>query len=343
MVVVFVITALGRRLLLDQRMGTREQLGRDPQLANHRRRARRDFARGRRRRRTLDGDRVSARRQESGRHQHPHHRLNSAKAAAGRGEIDGPAAFNPLQENCVARGDSAKMTMTISSENVHDRPRLRIFLAGATGVIGIRLLPLLIAEHHTVAGMTRSPEKIDQLRALGAEPIICDVFDSVLLTLMERFVKGCNAECPRLGRAFLSVGGRRAGLVRDARSDSYTRVHGLATVSAGPVFVVRARLSKDRAWAASGLLTVRSRMLSRVCQVPPLLDRRGVGRGAGVSRRGRAPSRTRRVRGRRRPRRSCGACRAPRRAGARRCVGGVAPARRSRPRSRLGRLGGVAA
>jgi NAD(P)H-binding len=74
------------------------------------------------------------------------------------------------------------MTMTISSENVHDRPRLRIFLAGATGIIGIRLLPLLIAEHHTVAGMTRSPEKIDQLRALGAEPIICDVFDSVLLT-----------------------------------------------------------------------------------------------------------------------------------------------------------------
>ena len=77
------------------------------------------------------------------------------------------------------------MTMTISSENVHDRPRLRIFLAGATGVIGIRLLPLLIAEHHTVAGMTRSPEKIDQLRALGAEPIICDVFDSVLLTKPE--------------------------------------------------------------------------------------------------------------------------------------------------------------
>jgi hypothetical protein len=99
---------VGRRLLLDQRMGTREQLGRDPQLANERRRARRDFARGRRRRRTLDGDRVSARRQESGRHQHAHHRLNSAKAAAGRGEIDGPAAFNPLQENCVARGDSAK-------------------------------------------------------------------------------------------------------------------------------------------------------------------------------------------------------------------------------------------
>jgi uncharacterized protein YbjT (DUF2867 family) len=54
---------------------------------------------------------------------------------------------------------------------------MRVFLAGATGVIGTRLLPLLIAEGHTVAGMTRSPGKADSLRALGAQPIVCDVFD----------------------------------------------------------------------------------------------------------------------------------------------------------------------
>jgi nucleoside-diphosphate-sugar epimerase len=54
---------------------------------------------------------------------------------------------------------------------------MRIFLAGATGVIGIRLVPLLVADAHTVAGMTRSREKIDQLRALGAEPVVCDVLD----------------------------------------------------------------------------------------------------------------------------------------------------------------------
>src|ERR1035437_7587104 len=82
---------------------------------------------------------------------------------------------------------------------------------------------------------------------------------------------------PAAGAGIVSVGGRRAGLVRDARSDSYARVHGLATVSAGPVFVVRAVLSKIER-GPRGLLTVRSRMLSRVCQVPPLLDRRG---GAG--------------------------------------------------------------
>jgi nucleoside-diphosphate-sugar epimerase len=54
---------------------------------------------------------------------------------------------------------------------------MRIFLAGATGVIGLRLLPLLVAEGHQVAGMTRSPEKATAIRAVGAEPVVCDVFD----------------------------------------------------------------------------------------------------------------------------------------------------------------------
>ena len=54
---------------------------------------------------------------------------------------------------------------------------MRIFIAGASGVIGIRLVPLLVADGHTVAGMTRSPDKAGQLRDLGADPVICDVFD----------------------------------------------------------------------------------------------------------------------------------------------------------------------
>ena len=59
--------------------------------------------------------------------------------------------------------------------------RLRIFLAGATGVIGIRLLPLLIAEGHTVAAMTRSDAKRDLLASMGAQPVVCDVFDAAAL------------------------------------------------------------------------------------------------------------------------------------------------------------------
>ncbi|MEV6427778.1 NAD-dependent epimerase/dehydratase family protein [Nocardia sp. NPDC051463] len=59
---------------------------------------------------------------------------------------------------------------------------MRIFLAGATGVIGVRLLPLLIAAGHEVAGMTRSPSKAEQVRAAGARPVVCDVYDLAALT-----------------------------------------------------------------------------------------------------------------------------------------------------------------
>lgn len=59
---------------------------------------------------------------------------------------------------------------------------MRVFLAGASGVIGQRLVPLLVAAGHTVGAMTRSAGKTTLLTALGAEPILCDVFDSERLT-----------------------------------------------------------------------------------------------------------------------------------------------------------------
>jgi nucleoside-diphosphate-sugar epimerase len=54
---------------------------------------------------------------------------------------------------------------------------MRIFLAGASGVIGQRLIPLLVQAGHVVGGLTRSPSKMELLSHLGAEPILCDVFD----------------------------------------------------------------------------------------------------------------------------------------------------------------------
>ena len=54
---------------------------------------------------------------------------------------------------------------------------MRIFLAGATGVIGVRLVPLMLAEGHVVAAMTRTPEKMDGLRAAGVIPVLCDLFE----------------------------------------------------------------------------------------------------------------------------------------------------------------------
>jgi nucleoside-diphosphate-sugar epimerase len=55
---------------------------------------------------------------------------------------------------------------------------VRVFLAGATGVIGVRLVALLVAAGHEVAGMSRSPGRSQMLTELGAEPIVCDVFDA---------------------------------------------------------------------------------------------------------------------------------------------------------------------
>lgn len=60
---------------------------------------------------------------------------------------------------------------------------MRIFLAGASGVIGVRLVPLLVADGHVVAGMTRSPDKVAAVAALGADPVVCDVFDADALSL----------------------------------------------------------------------------------------------------------------------------------------------------------------
>jgi 2-alkyl-3-oxoalkanoate reductase len=49
---------------------------------------------------------------------------------------------------------------------------VRVFVAGATGVIGTRLVPQLVAAGHEVIGMTRSEAKSDVVRALGARPVV---------------------------------------------------------------------------------------------------------------------------------------------------------------------------
>jgi nucleoside-diphosphate-sugar epimerase len=55
---------------------------------------------------------------------------------------------------------------------------MRVFLAGATGVIGRRLMPMLLRAGHEVTGMTRTPEKLEELRASGAEALVADALDA---------------------------------------------------------------------------------------------------------------------------------------------------------------------
>jgi nucleoside-diphosphate-sugar epimerase len=54
---------------------------------------------------------------------------------------------------------------------------MRVFVAGGTGALGRRLVPQLVARGHEVTATTRSARKVDELRALGAHPVVVDGLD----------------------------------------------------------------------------------------------------------------------------------------------------------------------
>ncbi len=59
---------------------------------------------------------------------------------------------------------------------------MKVFVAGATGVLGRALVPQLVARGHEVVGMTRSASKQDLVRSLGARPVVADALDPDAVT-----------------------------------------------------------------------------------------------------------------------------------------------------------------
>jgi 2-alkyl-3-oxoalkanoate reductase len=55
---------------------------------------------------------------------------------------------------------------------------MRVFVVGASGAIGSRLVPQLLDSGHEVIGSARSPEKAERLRRLGAEAVVLDALDA---------------------------------------------------------------------------------------------------------------------------------------------------------------------
>ncbi len=112
---------------------------------------------------------------------------------------------------------------------------MRIFLAGATGAIGRRLVPLLIGAGHTVVGTTRSASKADALQAAGVTPVVVDVFDApALLTALV----GARADVvmhqltdlpPGLDPAQMAEAGRRNARLRSTGTQNLVT----ATLAAG--------------------------------------------------------------------------------------------------------------
>ena len=56
-----------------------------------------------------------------------------------------------------------------------------VLVAGASGVIGRRLLPELIGRGYRVLGLTRSHRNVQLIERLGATAVVCDVYDAPAL------------------------------------------------------------------------------------------------------------------------------------------------------------------
>src|SRR5712671_5919875 len=69
---------------------------------------------------------------------------------------------------------------------------MRVFVAGATGVLGRRAVAALVAAGHDVTGVARSPAKADLVGALGATPVEASLFDPDALRAA---VAGHDAVC----------------------------------------------------------------------------------------------------------------------------------------------------
>src|SRR5881227_355693 len=66
---------------------------------------------------------------------------------------------------------------------------MRVFVAGATGVLGRRVVRQLVARGHVAVGLTRSESGDATVRSLGGEPRRADLFDADALA---RAAEGCS-------------------------------------------------------------------------------------------------------------------------------------------------------
>jgi nucleoside-diphosphate-sugar epimerase len=81
---------------------------------------------------------------------------------------------------------------------------MKVFVAGATGVLGKRAVARLIAEGHEVTGVARSEDKAHLLRRLGATPVAVDVFDAATVrdaVAGHDVVMNLATHIPRLSKA----------------------------------------------------------------------------------------------------------------------------------------------
>jgi 2-alkyl-3-oxoalkanoate reductase len=96
---------------------------------------------------------------------------------------------------------------------------MRIFVTGATGVIGRRAVPLMVCRGHEVTGVGRSPERLKTLERAGASPLVLDLLDR---EAVRRSIAGFDAivnlatHIPPLGlKSFFASAWKETGRIRE--------------------------------------------------------------------------------------------------------------------------------
>ena len=127
----------------------------------------------------------------------------------------------------------------------------RIFLAGATGVIGARLAPMLIQAGYDVFGMTRSEGKRQSLLDAGVRPVVTDVYDAPNLVYA---MKEIRPEIVIHQLTDLPADLDPAKMDEAIRRNAYIRSEGTRNlVGAAMASAVRRLIAQSIAWAyASG-------------------------------------------------------------------------------------------
>src|SRR5499427_5649916 len=147
---------------------------------------------------------------------------------------------------------------------------MRIFLAGATGAIGKRLLPLLRKAGHHVVGTTRSGAKSAALRATGIEAVVVDVFDAAALS---RAVAGARPDIVMHQLTDLPPGLDPARMAEAAPRNARIRSEGTKNlVDAALAAGARRLISQSIAWRPQGITAEGVAALERLTLGSPPLE-----------------------------------------------------------------------
>jgi nucleoside-diphosphate-sugar epimerase len=116
---------------------------------------------------------------------------------------------------------------------------MHVFLAGASGVVGRRVLPLLVQAGHRVTALTRDPDSVEALRGAGAGAVVADAYDRDALRA------AVTAACP--DAVMHQLTDLRGG---DTRANARLRTEGTRNlVDAACAAGVRRVVAQSIAWA----------------------------------------------------------------------------------------------